>query len=297
MNKIKYFGRPYWHRKYVALLEKTHSEKLKWEQVKELYCSVTGKWLDWNNPKDINEKLMWLNRYDTNPLKTKCADKYLVREYVKEKGLEKILIPLLGVWNSEEEIDFDSLPNKFVLKCNHGCGMNIICKDKSLLDVEKVKSQLATWMRLDYSSVLFETHYKDITRKIICEQFIDEYADDAIVDYKFHCFEGNVHSCLVCYNRNEGLCLDGYSKDWERLDVIKDEFHRNQRWIERPKCLDEMMKAASELSKGFKYCRVDLYEIDGDVGFGELTFTPAANMMTYYKQEFLDELGNQIMLF
>lgn len=296
MNFRRYFSKSYLHKKRVDFLKRINSENLIWAQLEELYYANTGKWFDWKNPKDINEKLMWLNRFDNNPLKTKCADKYLVREYVKGKGFEAILIPLLGVWSSEEDITFDFLPNQFVLKCNHGCGMNIICNDKSLLDINKAKLQLSKWMRLDYSSVLHERHYQDIERKIICEEYISEYADDAIIDYKFNCFDGNVHSCLVCYNRNNGLCLDVYSNNWERLDVVKDKYHKDQRWIERPKCLKEMQLIASTLSRGFKYCRVDLYEIKGNVRFGELTFTPAANMMTYYKQEFLDELGAQIKL-
>ena len=170
----KYFTKAYWHKRYVKYLGKIHSKKLIWAQVEELYYANTGKWLDWNHPKDINEKLMWLNRFAPNSLKTKCADKYLVREYVKEKGLEDLLIPLLGVWDNADEIDFESLPDRFALKCNHGCGYNIICSNKSSLDIEQTKKTLNDWLKTDYSSILFELHYKDISRKIIGEEFIQE---------------------------------------------------------------------------------------------------------------------------
>lgn len=290
------FSRPYWHRKYVKYLEEKGSDKLVWEQIKELYYSVTGKWLDWNHPKDINEKLMWLNRFAPNPLKTKCADKYLVREYVKEKGLEKLLIPLLGVWDAAEDIDFESLPDQFALKCNHGCGYNIICSNKSSLDIEQTKKKLNEWLKIDYSSVLYEFHYKDIPRKIVGEEFIKEYEQDGIVDYKFHCFNGKVQCCLVCYDRNNGINKDIYSTEWERKDYVLDQFHVNRKKIAQPKNLDYMLQVSSILSEEFDYCRVDLYEINGNVRFGEMTFTPAANMMTSYTQSFLDELGECLQL-
>lgn len=296
MNNTKLFSKSYWHRKYVRFLEKKGSDEFVWAQVKELYHSVTGKWLNWNDPKDINEKLMWLNRYAPNPLKTRCADKYLVREYVKEKGLEDLLIPLFGVWDNADAIDFESLPDRFVLKCNHGCGYNIICPNKSLLNVERTKKKLNDWLKNDYSSVFYEMHYKGIPKKVICEEFIKEFEKDEIVDYKFHCFKGKVHSCLVCYNRNNGLCLDAYSIDWERKDYVKERFHKHRKVIEKPVNLNYMLQVSAKLSEDFDYCRVDLYELNERVRFGELTFSPAANMMEYYNQSFLDELGNCLQL-
>ena len=292
----KVFTKAYWHRKYTTYLEETNSQELIWAKIEELYFANTGKWLDWNHPKDINEKLMWLNRYVHNPLKVKCADKYLVREYVKEKGLEELLIPLLGVWNSADDIDFNSLPNQFALKCNHGCGFNIICPNKTLLDIEQTKKKLNDWLKIDYSSLLFELQYRDIPRRIIGEEYIREFERDGIVDYKFHCINGKVQSCLVCYNRNRGLCLDSYSTSWERTDYIKEQFYGDRVFIDRPKQLDYMLEVSSVLSAGFEYCRVDLYEIDGIVKFGEMTFSPAANIMKYYKQNYLNKLGSCLHL-
>ena len=198
MDRIRQFSKAYWHRKYITFLGAIGSDKLLWEQINELYHNVTGKWVDWKQPKDINEKLLWLNRYAPNPMKTKCADKYLVREYVKEKGLEDILIPLLGVWDNADEIDFESLPGQFVLKCNHGCGYNIICPDKVSLDIEQTKSKLNDWLNTDYSKVLYEFQYKDIPRKIIGEEFIREFEEDGIVDYKFHCFKERRKGYRIC---------------------------------------------------------------------------------------------------
>lgn len=296
MKVRKLFTKAYWHRKYVNYLDKTNSEKLIWAKMEELFYVNTGKWLDWNHPKDINEKLMWLNRFAPNPLKTKCADKYLVREYVKKKGLEELLIPLLGVWDSADDIDFNSLPEQFALKCNNGCGYNIICSNKSSLDLEQTKKKLDDWLKTDYSLVLYEFQYRDIPRKIVGEEYIQEYEQDGIVDYKFHCINGKVHSCLVCYNRKKGLCLDAYSTNWERRDYVKQQFRGDRKLIDRPRQLEYMLQVSSILSEDFDYCRVDLYEIDGKVRFGEMTFTPAANIMSYYSQDFLDELGDCLQL-
>ena len=125
---------------------------------------------------------------------------------------------------------------------------------------------------------------------------LGEFERDGIVDYKFHCINGKVQSCLVCYNRNRGLCLDSYSTSWERTDYIKEQFYGDRVFIDRPKQLDYMLEVSSVLSAGFEYCRVDLYEIDGIVKFGEMTFSPAANIMKYYKQNYLNKLGSCLHL-
>ena len=184
MQRLKILTRPYWHRKYVKFLETVHSKDLPFEKTKELYYTMTGKWLDYSNPTDINQKLMWLTRYWRHPLKTKCADKYLVRDYVKGVGLEKILIPLVGVWDRAEDIPFDDLPDQFVLKCNHGSGFNVICLDKSTLDWEETKKTVNEWLDTDYSALLHEIHYKDVPRKVVCEKYIGE-GGGAPTEYQF----------------------------------------------------------------------------------------------------------------
>lgn len=298
-NLKKFFDYDYYLRKEIAFLKKIGSKNLVFAEARRRYYWTTFKKLDYFHPKDINEKLMWLTRYCQDPLKSECADKYLVRDYVTNKGYGDTLVPLLGVWNDASEIDFASLPNRFVLKCNHGSGWNIICKDKSALDINDTVKKIDGWMHGIYGADLQEIHYAKITPRIICEEFIPALTDD-IIDYKFHCSRGKVHSCLVTYNRDASnphlVCIDHYDIDWNRTDAIKDEFHKQRRLIEKPTNYERMLEIASKLSMDFDYVRVDLYECVDKVMFGELTFTPYSNIMTYYKQYMLDELGDFVKL-
>lgn len=295
----KFFTYDYYLRKEIQFLKKIKSSDLVFAETRRRYYWTVYKKLNYCKPKDINEKLMWLTRYYQDPLKTLCADKYLVRQYVQSKGFEDLLIPLIGVWDKSEDIDFQKLPNKFILKCNHGSGWNVICKDKSRFDEKLAVHKLNVWMANKYGDILQEIHYNNIAPKIICEQYIDAF-DDGIIDYKFHCSRGKVHSCLVAYNRdlhNPHLVdLDHYDIKWNRTDAIKDEFHVNRRYIEKPANYLQMLEIASSLSADFDYVRVDLYQIMGKVLFGELTFTPYANIMVYYKQAMLNELGEFVKL-
>ena len=152
--------------------------------IKKLYKERTGKTLNLKNPQTFNEKQNWLKLYDRRPEYTMMVDKYKVREYVKEKIGEEYLVPLLGVWDSPDEIDFDSLPNEFVLKCNHDNGV-IICRDKSTLDIDAVKRNLADRLKRDYYKKLREWPYKNVDRKIICEKFMENYANNKPLEYKF----------------------------------------------------------------------------------------------------------------
>jgi len=290
---MKLLSKPYWHRKYIKCLEKSGSEKLVWEQTKELYYSVTGKWLDYNCPKDLNQKLMWLTRYDQNPLKTRCADKYLVREYLKEKGLDELIVPLLGVWNDPNDIDFDNLPDQFVLKCNHGSGYNIICLDKSSLDVERTREMLRIWMSEDYSEKLFELHYKAVPRKIIAESLLSETAP---IEYQFWCLNGEPESILVCRKNFDGTYDAGsFSLQWERLFDRKNEDKSVS--FPRPSMgVEVLAEYARKLSSSFSFVRTDFYVVDEKVYLAELTFTPSANLLVKYKQSFLDRLGSKLIL-
>lgn len=297
-NFRKFFTYDYYLRKEILILKYIHSRQLVFAETKRRYYWTVFKKLHYRRPKDINEKIMWLTRYYQDPLKTYCADKYLVRNYVESKGLRNLLIPIIGIWDNANDIDFSLLPERFVLKCNHGSGWNIICKDKKCFDEKLAVKELNDWMNQKYGAMLQEIHYDGIEPKIICEPFMEALNGD-IIDYKFHCSRGKVHSCLVCYNRNEMkgvLDLDHYDIEWNRTDAIKDEFHLNRRRIDKPTQYSQMLEIASVLSRDFDYVRVDLYEIEGNVLFGELTFTPYANIMTYYKQYMLDELGDFVKL-
>ena len=289
-------NRPYWHRKYVQLLEFLHAkELLEFEKTKELYHEVTGKWLDYSDPKDINQKLMWLTRYWRHPLKTKCADKYQVREYVKEMGLEEILIPLVGVWDRAGDIPFEELPNQFVLKCNHGSGYNIICLDKDALDWNESKKDLDAWLDTDYAGLLYEIHYRDIPRKIVCERFIGKDGV-APTEYQFWCLNGAPESILACRKNLDGTYdAVSYSLSWERLFDRIDEEKSVE--LEKPACgLDVLIGYAKKLAVPFPFVRVDFYVVGSDVYLAEMTFTPSANLLTNYKQSFLDRLGDKLVL-
>jgi hypothetical protein len=294
-KQMKLLSRSYWHRKYIKFLEAVHSKDLVFEKTKELYHTMTGKWLDYSNPTDINQKLMWLTRYWRHPLKTKCADKYRVREYVKEVGLERILIPLVGVWDRADEIPFDDLPDRFVLKCNHGSGFNVICLDKSTLDWEETKKVLNDWLDTDYSALLYEIHYKDVPRKIVCEQYIG-VDGIAPTEYQFWCINGVPESILACRkNLDQTYDAVSYSLTWERLfDRIGEDETVS---LEKPACgLEPLIEYAKTLAEPFPFIRVDFYVVGTTIYLAEMTFTPSANLLSNYKQSFLDRLGDKLVL-
>lgn len=293
MKEKKLLSRAYWHRKYVHLLERIHSDNLIWARLEELYHINTGKWLDWKHPKDINEKLMWLNRYYRNPLKTKCADKLLVRDFVKERGLAELIIPILGAWDNVNEIDFDILPEQFVLKCNHGSGYNIICLSKSTADFDSIKLKLSHWMAQDYSEVLLELHYKSIARKIIAEPLLSPIAP---IEYQLWCINGDPDSFLVCRKNYDGTYDSGsYSLNWERLGERKNE-DLTMEFPAPSVGIDRLIDYARVLAAPFPFVRVDFYVVDNHVYLAEMTFTPSANLLVKYKQSFLDRLGDKLVL-
>lgn len=263
------------------------------------YRLNTGKNLDYKCPRDINEKLFWLSRYWKNSLVVKCADKYLVREYVKDCDAEEILVPLYNIYDNVDEIDITVLPESFVLKTNNGYSNNIICKDKAKIDIYELKMKLSNWLNQSFGYETAEYHYTKISPKIICEKYLSSDSEVSLIDYKIHCLNGKPYSILVCSERdieNHKLILSSYSLNWERQSfLINEEEHQNY-WIEKPTKLDEMLRYAEKLSKPFPYVRVDFYYVENKIYFGEMTFTPAANIMDYYKQTTLDLLGDSLIL-
>ena len=247
--------------------------------LKDWYFDKTGEHLDLENPKTFNEKIQWLKLYDSTPLKTRLADKYLVRDWVKEKIGEEYLIPLLGVWDKFDEIDFDKLPNQFVLKCNHGCGYNIVVKDKSKLDLKDAKNKINTWLKEDFAYRNgFELHYSAIPRKIIAEKYIQE-VDTCAIDYKFICFDGNPYLCWVTNKHLEVHKRSFYKlPEWKLQDIeLKDGGAiLDKEGVAKPKNLSSMLEICKTLSKGFPVVRVDLYLVKDKISFGEMTFTSAS---------------------
>lgn len=261
------------------------------------YFRITGKKIDWKNPTNLSEKLLWLNRYDCTSLKVQCADKYRMKEYVADCGLDEINVPLIGVWDRVEDIEWDKLPNQFVLKTNHGCGTNIICKDKSLLNIEDTKQKLNNWLRIDFGKQYNEHHYKYIKPCLFAEQYLPTL-EVYQTDFKIQVINGEPYCILICADRDKSgrAKLFSYDLDWNRIALLNGEENTLERHFDRPKNLNKMLEYARILAKPFPYVRVDFYEVEGKVYIGELTFTPYGNIMTYYKDEVLEDMGNKLIL-
>lgn len=246
--------------------------------IKLAYWARNGKKINIKSPKTFNEKLQWLKLYNRKKEYTMMVDKYAVRTYIANKIGEQYLIPLIGVWNSPNEIDFDVLPNRFVLKCNHNSGLGMcICKDKSKLNITKVKKELIKGMAQDYYRNGREWPYKNVPRRIIAEKYMsDNENTDSFTDYKFFCFNGYVDCVMVCLDRQTGdTKFYFFDKEWrlKRLNKRGQEAPSDFT-IPKPDCMDKMFEIAAVLSKNIPFVRVDLYQSCGKIYFGELTFFP-----------------------
>lgn len=242
------------------------------------YKNNFGRVLNLENPTEFNEKLQWLKLkcYQNDPLVIQCADKVRVREYVEQCGCGEMLIECIGVYDDPEEIPWEQLPEKFVLKCNHGAGYNIVCTAKSELNIEETKKQLKDWLKDDYSLTYAEMHYHKISRKIICEKYIQP--EDGILpdDYKVYCFDGEAYCTMLCKEREqeENCKYYFFDKNWIFRPWDKSTADLTNVQIEKPKQFDKMLAYAEKISKGFPFVRVDLYVMDDKIYFGEMTFTP-----------------------
>ena len=260
-----------------------------------------GRFPDLKNPKTLNEKIQWIKLYDRNPLMTLCTDKSEVRKIVERKVGVHVLNELYGVFESPDEIDFDSLPESFVLKATHGSGWNIIVKDKSVFEREKAKEEMKKWMRSSFYAKKREWAYKDIQPRIICEKYM-ENKDGSLNDYKFYCFNGNPHFIQVDVDRYTGHSRAYYSLDWQKLDFFmvkntkKKKILPYEEELKRPESLADMVEVARALSSDFRFARVDMYDVNGKAVFGEVTFYPS-NGGGRFSPEHLDtEFGNLIRL-
>ena len=231
-------------------------------------------------PKTLEEKLCWLKLYDyaKNPLVIKCADKYSVREYIKNVGCENLLNTIIDVYDKPEDINWDVLPQKFVLKWNFGATYNIICKDKSKLDIDQTISKLKKWGNEKYWLYYSEMQYKYAPKKIICETYLeDEYYKNSLPDYKVYCFHGEPLAFLVMHDRDKILKREFFDLEWNPLPSPFGCISPKES-TKKPQCLEEMITAARKLSKGFPFVRCDFYAVNNKVYFGEMTFTPAGGI-------------------
>ncbi|MCR5250601.1 MAG: glycosyl transferase [Lachnospiraceae bacterium] len=265
------------------------------EETIKYYRAVFGCDPDFTDPKTINEKIHYLKlkAYASDPVVAECADKYAVREYLKKRGMEDILPGLLFSCERAGDVPWDALPERFVLKCNHGCGYNIICRDKSSLDIKEAEKKLKRWMKEDYWKEFCELHYRTIKKRIIGE----EYLGDDIETYKFYCFNGVPRLVYVMTTEGEKHYIDYFDPDWKHLDVYRVDRPGvpDPAMIERPPHLNEMLDIAAALSKPFPLVRVDLYDLE-KVYFSELTFTPAGGFLRLDPPETEREWGDWLDL-
>ncbi len=239
--------------------------------------------LDLDNPKSFKEKLLTLKlkRYIKDPLVIKCADKYTVREYIKEQGCENILIPLLASYENANEIDWTNLPNSFVIKWNFGCGFNIICTDKSKLNIVETTKKLNYWKKdksyLDYS----EMQYAKAPKRIIIEKYLKPQNGELPADYKVYCFNGVPRAILYMQDRgNINMTATFFDENWNYLCETGKSKYKSDRNIEKPSCLKEIINTSKKLSMPFEFVRIDYYVINDNLYFGEMTFTPAGCIST-----------------
>ena len=268
------------------------------------YRSVFHKDIDWDNPKNLIEKIYWLQLNTDTRLWSLCADKYRVREFIKERGCSETLNKLYGKWDNANDIDFDSLPMSFVLKINNSCGQIIIVNNKEELDYKDARNKLNRWLKSEYGYEGAQLHYTRIKPCIIAEELLtDENKENtSLVDYKIWCFNGVPECILVASERTwnsngiDKYSLSMFDTEWNNISnkALNDcSKHFDGKNVEKPKSLELMLNYARKLSAGFPEVRVDFYEIKGKPIFGELTFTTGYGS---YKEEFYEYLGSKVIL-
>ena len=263
------------------------------ENLKNSFKAILGYECNLKNPKTLAEKMMWLRAYDNTSLKSQCADKYEVRSYVKEKISEEYLVPLLGVYDDFDNINFDDLPDKFVIKCNHGSGYNIIVNDKASFDQNAARKKINKWLREDYGSIYGEIHYSDIKPRIIIEKYIGDINGN-INDYKIWCFNGKAQFLYVAINSTPDQidAISLYDLDFKKLPIKYGKYNSVEVNLSTPNKLKEMVNIAESLSKEFKFVRVDFYNIGEKLFFSEMTFTPSGGYLNFQPDEWNIKLGN-----
>ena len=254
--------------------------------------------LDLQNPKTFNEKLQWLKLYDRNPAYTELVDKYAVKAYVANKIGEKYIIPTLGVWERVEDIDFDALPNQFVLKCTHDSGGLVICRDKGQLDRSAAREKIEKSLCHNYYWHGREWPYKNVKPRIIAEQYMEDSATKELRDYKFFCFNGEMRLMFIAserHNENTETRFDFFDRNFLHLDFRNG--HPNADVLPaKPERFEEMCVLAEKLSADIPLLRVDFYEVNGKIYFGELTFSHWSGMMPFEPTEWDRTLGEWIKL-
>lgn len=282
--------------------------------LKLIYKKRTGKKLNLKNPKTFNEKIQWLKLYNRKPEYTTMVDKYLVKKYIANIIGEEHIIPLYGVWNKFDDINFDELPDKFVLKCTHDSGGLVVCRDKTKLDITKARKKINKSLKLNYYYLGREWAYKNVKPRIIAEQFIETINSNVdindkevleaeelqsnigLLDYKFLCCNGEIKALLLdigIIGNNEGHAdeyyRNVYDKDFNLMPVLETR-ENYPKTIKKPENYDEMIKIVEKIAKDIPFIRVDLYNLNGKIYFGELTLYHGSGLSNKFKPEIWDEI-------
>lgn len=261
------------------------------------YLACFGKFINWRNPKTFNEKLNWLKLYDRKPEYTIMVDKYLAKDYVAKIIGEEHIIPLLGVWDNPDQIEWDKLPNQFVIKTNHGCGGMVICKDKANLNIEDATKTLWKGFDFDYFKTGREWPYKNVPHKIIAEEYMEDAKTKELRDYKFFCMDGVCKALYIAKDRQnrEEPYFDFFDTEFRHLDIQQG--HPNSpEPPAKPETFEEMKSMAEKLSKGMPQARIDFYEVNGKAYFGEIKLSHFSGMTPFHPDSVDKEWGDWITL-
>lgn len=266
------------------------------------YFIKMGEWPNLRNPRRFSEKIQWYKLYYRDPLMTTCVDKYEVYNYVKKKGYSDILIPVYGVWDKADDINFDALPERFVLKTTNSSHENIVIKDKSMINEIEIKNRLDSWLGLKNKNPAREWAYDGCKHRIICQQYIDKDKNGRLIDWRMQCFGGRFRLLRITIDsaesasRNELYSEGYYTRDFKKLDVTEEDGKPYDFIIEKPGNWDKMVEIAEKLSADFPQARIDLYNQDGQIWFGEITFYDNAGYIKFSPDKFDFSLGKQFIL-
>lgn len=256
------------------------------------YKLKTGRNLNLEKPILFNEKMQWLKLYNRKPIYTKMVDKYEAKKYVAEKIGDEYIIKNLGVWDSFKDINWNNLPSKFVLKCTHDSGGVFICENKNLVNKKEIKKRINKALKSNFYNLGREWPYKNVVPKIIAEPFLEENDDD-LKDYKIHCFNGKAKILLICSNRKKDVEYTYYDCDFNLLDLTEGG-HKFNPNLKRPKNLKKMIEIAELFSENIPFLRVDFYEINGKLYFGEFTFFTSSGFEFFEPEQWNETMGNWI---
>ena len=265
--------------------------------LKHLYRARIGKNLNLKQPKSYNEKLQWLKLHDRKPEYIKMVDKFEAKKYVAERIGEEYIVPNYGVWSSFDEIDFDALPAQFVLKCTHDCGGLVICRDKSTLDKDMAREKINRCLKRNYYWSSREWPYKTVQPRIIAEAYMEDEKNGDLPDYKFFAFDGEVKMMFIATERQskEETKFDFFDANFNHLPFLNG--HPNAKKMpEKPQNFEKMKELAAKLSEGIPQVRIDFYEVNGKIYFGEITFFHWSGLVKFEPEEWDEKIGEWIVI-